>query len=221
MGIRPQLYFGVALPGLETEDSNPKGWPKDWDKIEIPYPSQERMQHSRALADLAHSLGDYEGEHKHIHDVFMFEGARGAFYINRFLHKKVGDFVRYDSEYELKGRAFYVIEESRYAPYWLYALAALHEEYREPGFHEVPLLPVDDDHSEYAIAWKLSKRGEPVRYPLATLSYQEVLDNNHNYRAFSLYGQLRFHAPLWLFREALKLDIQLKDLKLGILVTWG
>ena len=203
MGIRPQILFGVGLKvERSVEDYTPVGWPQDWEETPIPMPVEEE--------------GDDVG--LRIRDT----NIRAHFLTGSGEPRKVGDFVRYDGEYGDRDWAIYVVDESPYNDDFLWALGAVYDEMHS-RFVEIPLIPPEENHSTTAQWWKVAQRDglSLVPYPLMVEHYQRQLDNRHNYAVFGDYIEQYLDLARWVFGRGLGLQIEDKDLRLGIMWLWS
>ena len=221
MGIRPSCHFVVAITDLHREGN----WFKDprwhspidgglWEGLKIIPPSREEIEkaHENARANLDDmdlferdtelwmAGGPVWGDAKTAEEMIVvdYEG----YSLPNLIAMKLGTRLPYDHN-------------------CLWALAAIHPEYHSGCFKEIPLVPPEEDHSEYAGWWRLAQGGGPVKYPRVVEHYQRWLDRGHNYSAFRMSQDGYLQMAMWFFREVMGMKLEYKDLRLGILWTWG
>lgn len=216
MGIRPTLYFGVALSNLEPDPDTyqPVGWPKDWQNIPIHLPTQQQVDDARAV-----SKADYSNEATWDYSMYLLT-------VRTCLERSEGEPVHtriyYDPEFGVPDVALYTVDQADYAAHYLYALTYLHTKYRQAGFWELPQIDPDTDCSEDAHWWRLAQKGRTVPYPRIVEHYQHAIDVGQNYMGYRKYAWPFYSEAYWLFTEVIGLTgIRRDDFKLGILWTWG
>jgi len=225
MGIRPHLYFGVAIPVTKEPDGwTPIGWPEDWQEMKVFGPTKEEVWADR---DYNSMTAEQLAEHLALVNAYMFTGQE------EHGGKQLYEFLVYDAEFGLEDTAFYIVDQAEYDADFLYALAAIHSEYNSAIFVELPKVAPEDDFSSDAIAWRYRQEGgnfdhvEPEQlrnqFTREADRYQALLATGHNYSQFRFHADIYFDQALWLMNRVLKVDppVELKDLKLGIMWKWS
>lgn len=219
MGIRPSCHFVVAITDLIREGN----WFKDprwtakidydtWEELKIVPPSQKEIEKA------------HENARANLDDVDLFEKdmelwmAGGPVWGDA---KTAEEMIVVDYEgYGLPNLIAMKLSSLPYGHDCLYALAAIHPEYFSWHFEEIPLVPPEEDRSEYSGWWRLAQKEGLVKYPKVVEHYQRWLDRGHNYSTFRMSQDGYLQQAMWFFREVPGMKLEYKDLHLGLLWTW-
>lgn len=224
MGVRPNCHFVVAITDLIREGDyfkdprwqSPIDW-EIWEELKVIPPSQEEIEkaHQVARAD-PDNIDFFE------RDMELWMAGGPAFKPKDGERKTAEEFIVIDYEgYSLPNILAFQLGSLPYGHDCLYALAAIHPEYHNWCFREIPLVPPEEDHSAYSGWWRLAEKGGLDEYPRVVKHYQRWLDRGHNYSTFRMSQDGYLQTAMWFFREVLGMKLEYKDLHLGLLWTWG
>jgi len=215
MSINPQVFFVIAC---QLECENGEITDERWKCLDLETPvfgpSEEQLKAARGR--------DLSDDEQFRYSCYIGAGVIFSGMLKDNPKLKVCDLLVFDDEYGAQGWVGMQLAKLPYNNDTLWALATIHQEYHSiTAFHELPLLPPEDNIGEHACWWKMAQNGYEVKYPRMVESYQRLLDDGHNYRTFQLYIDSYVDRGLWLFNEILDFGLERKDLRLGVFWIWS
>lgn len=226
MGIRPKVEFIMGVVDLEVDDYTivDSRWhaPEDWQEWKIPEVSKAEL---KRLAAIVKDEDVTEEEHD---EAFI---RHSELELGVLLNgKNMYDVVTWSPEMGLPNVLGVVLDDLPYNNYCLWALASILDEHglmegAEPKFFELPLWPPEKDCSMPALWWKMYQENPeavPENRIRVVQSYQKKLDRGWNYASGVAYLVEVFASrTMYVLRDVLSMDVEEKDLHLGLYWIWS